>query len=245
MLSRMQGQDRFEGLIGSTHIEVAVGSTGRRLLVLVSVVALALLLLGLTGCGSSPARTDPFDDAKSERILGHGGGHGLDLGESIARVALQMRGVPYLWGGVTPAGFDCSGLVYYSYAKAGIRVPRTSRAQYAAATTISPEQARPGDLLFFVNRGNWHVGISLGGERFVHAPQTGRLVSISSLGQGRYRKNLLAVGRLTPRPGGSIQPRRAKAADMAGAAKMTPEPLELSQRRTRVAQMKQQIGLLR
>lgn len=226
MWYQVQGFDRFAGLIGS--------------------LLLAVSLFGLTGCGSAPTRTGQFDDAEIERILGHNGGQGLDLGENIARTALQMRGVPYLWGGVTPAGFDCSGLVYYSYAKAGLQVPRNSRAQYAAATNISPEQARPGDLLFFVNNGNWHVGISLGGDKFVHAPQTGSLVSISSLGHGHYRQNLVAVGRLTPRAGGSPdQSSRVRAADTAGAAKMTPESLELARLRTQMVQLKREIGALR
>jgi cell wall-associated NlpC family hydrolase len=115
-----------------------------------------------------------------------------------ARTATQMIGVPYRYGGSSPkAGFDCSGLVQYSYSQAGMRVPRTSRAQFKAAQPISLAEAQPGDLLFFrYKRKVSHVAIYLGDDRFVHAPSRGKQVSVASLRDPHYQQHFLQAGRL-------------------------------------------------
>jgi cell wall-associated NlpC family hydrolase len=123
----------------------------------------------------------------------------LTVGHEIAETALRMKGVPYVYGGNTPAGFDCSGLVHYAYGQAGIAVPRNSQAQFAAATRISQQQAQPGDLLFFVTDKKWHVAIYVGKNKFVHAPAPGWTVSTASMENDYYREKLVGVGRLTPR----------------------------------------------
>ena len=108
-----------------------------------------------------------------------------------------MVGAPYRWGGSSPQGFDCSGLVYYSYQDAGISVPRTVTEQRKASAPIRLNDARPGDLLFF--RIRWkvsHVGIYTGDGQFVHAPSTGKRVVVASLNNEYYRKHLVSVGRL-------------------------------------------------
>ena len=101
-------------------------------------------------------------------------------------VARRFVGVtPYLWGGTTPAGFDCSGLVQHVYREAyGINLPRTSRQQFHAGVFIPPNHSnlmRPGDLVFFSSTGRpeniYHVGIFVGNNRMIHAPSSGRLVS--------------------------------------------------------------------
>jgi cell wall-associated NlpC family hydrolase len=115
-----------------------------------------------------------------------------------AALAQSMIGRPYRWGGESPSsGFDCSGLVYYAYGRAGADVPRTSRELYGTSTPVPLERARTGDLVFF-RLGNKlsHVGIYLDDGRFVHAPSTGKRVEIASLRSGWYERNFIRAGRL-------------------------------------------------
>lgn len=87
-----------------------------------------------------------------------------------------------MWGGSTPSGFDCSGLTSYVYSNAaGISIGRVTTTQEYAGTMISVSEAQPGDLVFFGSRGGtYHVGIYLGNGQFIHAPQTGDVVKITS-----------------------------------------------------------------
>ena len=96
-----------------------------------------------------------------------------------ASIALQYLGVPYVWGGASPSGFDCSGLVMYVYAQLGISLPHYTVAQWSATIPISESDMQPGDLVFFNGLG--HVGIYIGGGQFVDAPHTGSVVRIDSL----------------------------------------------------------------
>ena len=97
-----------------------------------------------------------------------------------ASIALQYLGVPYVWGGSSPSGFDCSGLVMYVYAQLGISLPHYTVAQWSSTIPISSSEMQPGDLVFFNGLG--HVGIYIGGGQFVDAPHTGSVVRIDSLG---------------------------------------------------------------
>jgi cell wall-associated NlpC family hydrolase len=121
-------------------------------------------------------------------------------GGPIAELALTMVGVKYRYGGADPReGFDCSGLVYFTYASHGHVVPRTSRAQFDAARKVALDEALPGDLVFFRDQASLsHVGIYLGDRRFVHAPSSGRSVSVAHIDEPYYQRNLVAVGRLLP-----------------------------------------------
>lgn len=112
-------------------------------------------------------------------------------------IAATLVGSPYHYGGSSPRGFDCSGLVYYAYSKAGIRVPRTTQAQYRNARRVSLSQLDPGDLLFFKLGGIpvAHVGIYAGNDRFIHAPSAGKKVSYASLNNAYWQTRLLAAGR--------------------------------------------------
>ena len=110
-----------------------------------------------------------------------------------ASIALRYLGVPYVWGGSSPSGFDCSGLVMYVYAQLGISLPHYTVAQWGATAHISLSQAQPGDLVFFDGLG--HVGIYLGNNQFVHAPHTGTVVQVASL-SGYYASALVGVGRV-------------------------------------------------
>jgi len=102
------------------------------------------------------------------------GGH-----PEAATIAMKYLGVPYVWGGSTPGGFDCSGLVMYVYGQLGISLPHYAAAQYGFGTPVSRDQLQPGDLVFF--DGLNHVGIYIGGGEMVHAPQTGDVVKITAL----------------------------------------------------------------
>ncbi len=108
-------------------------------------------------------------------------------GGKVATSGLQFLGTPYVWGGTTPAGFDCSGLAQYLYTNAGVPIPRTSEEQFKAGTPVATNQLRPGDLVFFRKNGDvHHVGIYLGSGRFLQAPHTGDVVKISSLTDPAY-----------------------------------------------------------
>ena len=103
---------------------------------------------------------------------GSGAGHA-----AAASIALRYLGVPYVYGGASPSGFDCSGLVMYVYAQLGISLPHYTVAQWNATQPVS--SPAPGDLVFFNGLG--HVGIYLGGGRFINAPHTGSVVRIDSI----------------------------------------------------------------
>ncbi len=103
-------------------------------------------------------------------------------GQAIVDTAMQYLGVPYVWGGTSPSGFDCSGLVQYVCRQNGISVPRVAASQRGAGTYVSRENLQPGDLVFFSNGGGIsHVGIYVGNGNMIHAPQTGDVVKISSI----------------------------------------------------------------
>jgi len=99
-----------------------------------------------------------------------------------ATIALRYLGVPYQWGGASPTGFDCSGLVMYVYAQLGIQLPHYAAAQYTYGVPVPRDQLQPGDLVFY--DGLSHVGIYIGNGDIVHAPHTGDVVKISPLAQG-------------------------------------------------------------
>jgi peptidoglycan DL-endopeptidase CwlO len=104
---------------------------------------------------------------------------------SVIANAKQYLGVPYVWGGSTPSGFDCSGFVSYVYRSVGISLPRTSRAQQNVGTRISLSQVQPGDLVFQGSPA-YHVGIYIGGGQYIHAPQTGDVVKIASFNPSKF-----------------------------------------------------------
>ena len=116
---------------------------------------------------------------------------------TVIDIARSMLGVPYRYGGASPSGFDCSGLVSYAYRSIGISVPRTSGQQFRQATRVATNNLQPGDLLFFrlsppkIS----HVAIYDRDGRFIHAPSSGKTVSYASLDNLYWRKHLVAAGR--------------------------------------------------
>jgi cell wall-associated NlpC family hydrolase len=117
------------------------------------------------------------------------------LGDRAARMALRAVGVPYRWGGASlEGGFDCSGLVYWTYSRLGIDLPHSSYALYARGRRVARSRMKPGDLLFFSGLG--HVGIYVGRGRMVHAPQSGRTVEVVRLGRSSYGRDVVGARRL-------------------------------------------------
>ena len=107
-------------------------------------------------------------------------GYNSDLGQAVIDEAMKYLGVDYVWGGTTPDGFDCSGLVQYVYRNVGISLPRVSQDQQNAGTRVSLDSLQPGDLIFWGSPA-WHVAIYIGNNQYIHAPQTGDVVKISYL----------------------------------------------------------------
>ena len=117
---------------------------------------------------------------------------------SAASQALAMVGTPYRYAGSTPAGFDCSGLVQYSYTKVGVRVSHDTRALLDMSAPVATGNLRRGDLLFFDEEGKKlsHVAIYLGSRRFVHAPSNGGKVRTDSLDAVYWRSHFVEARRL-------------------------------------------------
>jgi len=165
------------------------------------VVLILAVVSGGAACSSNQATRAEFSSPSSAVINQAQGAVGRNSDRSAvarraAAVALEQVGVPYRYGGSTPSGFDCSGLVHYSYANAGRSIPRTTAGLWANLAPVDTRQIRTGDLLFFSISGKMsHVGMYLGDGRFVHAPSTGRVVAVESLDSDYYRRALIRAGR--------------------------------------------------
>jgi peptidoglycan DL-endopeptidase CwlO len=112
----------------------------------------------------------------------------------VVGIAMQYLGVPYVWGGASPSGFDCSGFSMYVYAQVGVSLPHHAASQYGMGTPVSKDQLQAGDLVFFNGLG--HMGIYIGGGQFIHAPHTGDVVKISSLSDSWYASTWVGGRRL-------------------------------------------------
>ena len=119
-------------------------------------------------------------------------GEQAELGHRVVRYAKRFLGVPYVYGGMSPRGFDCSGFTAYVYRRFGIRLPHYTVAQYRRGRNIRVRRLRPGDLVFFHGLG--HVGMYVGEGRFIHAPRRGTRVRIDPLA-GWYRARMVGVRR--------------------------------------------------
>lgn len=100
--------------------------------------------------------------------------------KSVINEAFKYLGTPYVWGGTSPSGFDCSGLTQYVFANNGVSLPRISESQQTFGTPINISDVKPGDLLFY-GYPAYHVSIYIGDGQYIHAPQTGDVVKISTV----------------------------------------------------------------
>jgi cell wall-associated NlpC family hydrolase len=112
----------------------------------------------------------------------------------VISIAMQYLGVPYVWGGMSPSGFDCSGLVAFAYAQIGISLPHHAASQFGYGLPVSREELAPADLVFFNGLG--HMGMYIGGGQFIHAPHTGDVVKISSLDESWYASTWVGARRI-------------------------------------------------
>lgn len=141
----------------------------------------------MTACGELPARNvgavTPVPHTRPAAV--------------VVQTARLQIGAPYHYGGKTPAGFDCSGLVQYAYAQAGIVIPRSTEGQLQAARSVLMSHVRPGDVLFFRTSPPKvsHVGIYVGNGRFVHAPSRGKRVTQASLSNPYWHRHVVGAGR--------------------------------------------------
>ena len=143
--------------------------------------AAAALALVLCACAGAPRRVTA-------------GGRGA----AVAEWARRSLGTQYRFGGRSPEkGFDCSGLAWWAHRQAGLDIPPSSETQFKSGRQVTRGDVGPGDLVFFTTerRGPSHVGVSLGGARFVHAPKKGRPVTIDSLEDSYWKKRYLGARR--------------------------------------------------
>jgi len=162
---------------------------------LFSTVLMASLL---AACGSQPRYAEPkqghverYNPPNETRQNPPRNGRLLDY-------ALEQQGIRYRYGGNSPgSGFDCSGLIQFSYAQVGKRIPRTTQQQFRSSMPISIGRIRPGDLLFYETEGRrpGHVAMYLGQGEMIHAPSSGKQVKISRLNNPYWRSRLIAAGR--------------------------------------------------
>ncbi|VAW73920.1 hypothetical protein MNBD_GAMMA12-3740 [hydrothermal vent metagenome] len=150
------------------------------------VTYITLLALLISACGSAQLRVPEISELE-----------GSPAGIEIVKSALNQLGRPYLYGGNTPKGFDCSGLIEYSHSRIGVYTPRNTYNQFRESSPVKLSALRAGDLIFFRisrNKVN-HVGIYMGRGFFIHSPSTGKKVSIKNLASPYWQKRVLGAGR--------------------------------------------------
>lgn len=138
-----------------------------------------------------PEATDTTTPATPKPTPPVAAGDAVALGIQVATLARDQLGRPYRWGGENPSyGFDCSGLVQWTYGSVGVDLPRVVREQQKAGKSITGDRLRPGDLVFFAINGRTtsHVGVYVGDGRFVHAPRAGQPVREDSLDDSYWRQ---------------------------------------------------------
>lgn len=118
--------------------------------------------------------------------------------QKVIDTAAKYLGVPYLWGGTTPSGFDCSGFVQYVYAECGYSITRTTYTQWDNdGTYVSRQNLQPGDLVYFGTDGSpSHVGLYVGNGTMIHAPSTGKTIQYTSIDSDYYASRFMGGKRI-------------------------------------------------
>jgi len=167
----------------------------RKIAVELVILLPVVLLFACSGTPGPTPKTAATPGKGAEAV--RSGSTARDTGAIALEIARSMLGVAYRYGGANPRGFDCSGLVQYSYAKAGLKLPRTSQDIFRASQLVSPGDLQAGDLVFFTisSKKIAHVGIYAGNNRFIHAPSSGKGVSYASLRAPYWKNRLVAAGR--------------------------------------------------
>lgn len=178
-------------LLASVKDEIAkLEAAERRRDALLAAQARARLAAG--GADAGAAAAPPFSAGLEDAVVP------VDLpparyGGAVG-IAMQYLGIPYVWGGSSPSGFDCSGFIMYVYAQLGVSLPHNAAMQYGYGTPVPRSALEPGDLVFFDGLG--HNGMYIGGGQFIHSPHTGDVVKVSSLYDSWYASTWVGARRL-------------------------------------------------
>lgn len=136
---------------------------------------------------------------RAEAPVNYGSAASLSAGERVVQIAEQYLGIPYVYGGSTPAGFDCSGFTSYVFKQLGYSLYRSSYQQINNGVPVSKSELQPGDLLLFKRQGAsriHHVGIYVGDGMMIHSPQTGDVIKYTSIVSGYYNNCYYAARRI-------------------------------------------------
>ncbi|HEY7250243.1 MAG TPA: C40 family peptidase [Methylomirabilota bacterium] len=158
-----------------------------------AVASACLALVAGAGCSKAVLAPEDYGGGPPVRPPIAEGEPASSRNEAAARLATQYLGVPYVWAGAGPAGFDCSGLVSYVYARVGVSIPHNAAQQYRQGTPVPRESLQPGDVVFFDRLR--HNGIYLGDGRFIHATRPGG-VKIARLEDDWFRTRWVGARRL-------------------------------------------------
>jgi cell wall-associated NlpC family hydrolase len=155
-------------------------------------LSIMIMTVGFSGCLFTPPASQVVMLPESEEIEEVGSVWNSSATETdpLLKIAKEQLGVPYLFGGASPAGFDCSGFVSYVYAMVGVSLPRTALAQSTYGRILGTEDIYPGDILFFETSDSGvinHSGIYLGKGKFIHASSGKGKVIISTIDHGFYK----------------------------------------------------------
>jgi cell wall-associated NlpC family hydrolase len=166
------------------------------------VFILVIALSGASACATTGAVPQPFPRAGGEAVaVVPPAAAPAAAGDAyaISGTALSLRGTPYRNGGADPSGFDCSGFVWYVFSQHGVSVPRTVTDLYRAGNHVDAADLRAGDLVFFDTMQAHlptHVGISIGGDEFVHAPSSAGQVRVEQLGSTYWAPRFIEARRI-------------------------------------------------